>query len=186
MQEDSDELIIDKLLEAGPVARSSDDLRMRLRSKTSAIVGRRRVLRRGGLALSALVAFGAGWTARTWMPSSPGIQIAERPAQAPPQSKTESIEQADRVVDISEYIARRARAAADINSYEYWRNSGNHQLLDRNDLTGALRSYRRALDAATIAELQREDQDDTWLLAELKYDRQRNLAKELPHADESL
>lgn len=185
-EEDSDELIVDRLLESRPFAASSDDVRRRLRVKTSALVGRRRTVRRAALVCSVLVAFGAGWITRTWIQSPSAVQIAERPAQPHAQPSAQAIEQTDDVIDISEFIARRARAAPDVNSYEYWRNSGDHQLLNRNDVAGALRSYRRALNAATATELQSADQNDTWLLSELKHDRQRHLHKELPDADESL
>lgn len=155
------------------------------------MVGPSRNLRRLSLAALVLLAFGAGWGTRTWMQSPTAVQTVEGPIQPPSTavadaSDPESLEQADNAVDLSAFIAERAKLATDVNSYEHWRNSGNQQLLDRNDLVGAVRSYRRALNVATPAQLQTTDKNETWLMSELKYDRLRNLQEELPHADESL
>ncbi len=169
-----------------PFVRNSSGAREQLRARTIALVGRRRVLRQIGLAALILIAFGTGWATRTWIQSPPEMQTAGRPPQPSRPLDVGAIEQADDVIDLSEFVAQRSRLVPDVNSYEYWRNSGNRQLLDHDDLVGALRSYRRALNAATAAELQVADKKDTWLMSELKHDRQRNQQKELPHVNESL
>jgi hypothetical protein len=74
--------------------------------------------------------------------------------------------------DPPERLERWAFVATGEKRVALYRRAGDGYL-DRNDVQGALRCYRRTLDGGTAADLAIRADTDSWLLMSLKMDRQR-------------
>jgi hypothetical protein len=175
----NEELDYDDLLASDSAAQASPDRRAHLRSQTIRIVHRRRHWRQARFVAWIALAYVAGWGTQSWIrsrPSSPTQDVAAVAPLAPPltpPARVTADNELKRAVEISELAARQRARAATSTPYVRWRDAGNRQLLDQGDYTTALRFYRKALNAATPQELHTADPMDSWLLAELKYDRLR-------------
>jgi hypothetical protein len=74
--------------------------------------------------------------------------------------------------DSPERLERWAFLAGGEKRVALYRRAGDG-FLDRGDVQGALRCYRRALDGGTAADLAIEAEKDSWLLMSLKMSRQK-------------
>jgi hypothetical protein len=168
---------LDDLLTPGPLPPESTDLRAAVSSDAARVLRRRRWLVRGRRAALLAACYAAGlatmaYWARDRHPRRP--EIVERepfppPAPVPPASPAAVDPYRN---DPPERLERWAFLAAGEKRVALYRRAGD-SYLDRNDVQGALRCYRRTLDGGTAADLAIEADKDSWLLMSLKMSRQK-------------
>jgi hypothetical protein len=146
----------------------TEDFRQALLVRTTRLVRRRLWIRRGVVASTLAACYVAGVLTMHWLaPAEVIVQVAsagsdekkadvpKTPALQPPaEASAEILEQWGPLVD----IAKRAGV---------YRRAGDRYYADHNDLQGALRCYRLALDAGSNEDLQIAA-NDNWLLIALK------------------
>jgi hypothetical protein len=171
---------LDDLLKPGPLPPEPPGLRATVTREASRVARRRRWLVRGRRAALLAACYAAGLaTMWYWVHGHqlPRPEIVERdtpplpapPAPAPPEPPTEADPYRN---DPPERLERWAFVAAGEKRVALYRRAGDGYL-DRNDVQGALRCYRRALDAGSPTDLAIRADTDSWLLMSLKVARQK-------------
>lgn len=149
-------------------SKANDALREKVLRQTAGIVRGRRRWKRARIAIALAGCYLAGILTTTLLQRSdlrpsdaePAPLVAEVPIVAPETNGKTPDQIADEAV---------AAEAAKLSRYELLRRAGD-QYEHRGDLTSAIQSYKRALEAATPQERAISVNDDTWLLMALKND----------------
>jgi hypothetical protein len=166
---------VDQFLETDFTGPAPQPLHQTLLAQTTRLLQRRGRWRRLAWAGALAACFLAGMvTMALWRPAEPDLQETQRPAprdipQPPEKSEPEkpTPELPASLVDL-EWHAFDSRD----NRATLFFQVGRRYLEEQNDLDGALRCYRQALDAAPQEELAIRP-DDNWLVMALKEARQK-------------
>lgn len=156
-----------------PATDVNDVLRDRVLDRTSHAIRSRRRLKRAAMAAALAGCYLAGMLTTALVLPTNSVS-AQNPSEAQlakadvPDSTAPAIADSGKTPD---QIADEAVAAeaAKLSRYELLRRAGD-QYEHRGDLTSAIQSYKRALEAATPQERAISVNDDTWLLMALKND----------------
>jgi hypothetical protein len=173
---------LDDLLTPGPVPPESPALRAAIEQGVRPVLSRRRMFGRVRR-VALLVACYAAGLASMWLWSqaqrAPRPEVVQRvepipePHQPPPAPPAPEPRPDDPYRnDPPERIERWAFISSGEKRVNLYRRAGDG-FLERNDVVGALRCYRRALDGATAVDLAIQADKDSWLLMSLKMSRQK-------------
>ncbi len=152
---------------------SNESLRIAVLTQTTGVIRNRRRLRRAGIAAALVGCYLAGMaTVSLWRSSSPIDSpvggLAERiatpsdgkgvvPAHKPVRPED------DQIVD-----SQTLSALAKLTPYDRLRQAGDRLLEENGDIPAAMRSYKRALQVASVDERSLAPDQDSWLLMAVK------------------
>jgi hypothetical protein len=159
---------VDALLKGGKFDRD-EQLRDIVLTQTTAVLRRRRHVRRAGVVAALAVCYLAGAaTMRLWRPlaSDDGGLIAREAQERPPEMAPE----VDRVATKpTEEMPDRQRQPHKLRraGFEDIRRVSDRYLHEKGDVALALRYYRRALDSASTEQRAISVEEDSWLLMAL-------------------
>ena len=146
---------------------ADDNLRRAVLAQTTAVIRRRRRLKRCVLAAGLLGCYLAGMgTMDLWRPAASATGQANgqhATGVKPIPHKTPSPLRAKPGAPETTQVAM-----ASISGYESWRHIGDHYLRDNGDISLAVAGYSQALDLATEEERAIAPGQDNWLLMALK------------------
>jgi hypothetical protein len=171
---------LDELLTPGPVPPEPPGLRATVERAATGVLRRRRWLGRARWAAALAGCYAAG-LATMWLWSEtrrpPQREVVEQPPA--PESVSPSpappaplVETDPYHADPPERLERWAFLAHGAKRVDLYRRAGDGYLA-RDDVSAALRCYRRALDGASLSDLVIRADKDTWLLMSLKMSRQK-------------
>jgi hypothetical protein len=174
---------LDDLLTPGPVPPESPVLHATIEQGVRPVLSRRRMFVRVRRVALLAACYAAG-LASMWLWSqvlrAPRTEVVQRvepiPESHPPAPKPPSPEPNSEVDpyrnDPPDRLERWAFISSGEKRVDLYRRAGDG-FLERNDVVGALRCYRRALDGATATDLAIQADKDSWLLMSLKMSRQK-------------
>jgi hypothetical protein len=164
---------LDALLTPGPVPSEPPGLRAAVESDAARVLRRRRWLSRARWAAMLAACYAAGlanmwlWLRERPQPQPEVVEQPRAPAAPVPPAEVDPFRG-----DSPPTIERWAFRQEGPKRVELYRRAGDGYL-ERNDVQGALRCYRKALDGAAASDLAIRADKDSWLLMSLKMSRQK-------------
>jgi hypothetical protein len=148
----------------------SEEFRKALLVRTTRLVRRRLWIRRAVLASTLAACYVAGLFTMRWV-APPAAEVVVQVASAGSDEKKADVPKAETLQPPAEATAKILEQwgpLVDVGKRAgVYRRAGDRYYVDHNDLQGALRCYRRALDAGSQDDLQIAA-NDNWLLIALK------------------
>jgi len=145
-------------------------LRQVLLTKTTRIVRRRMWLKRAGILVALAACYGAGLLTMHWATPNGGqaeMRVAKASVEPDAKKSEPQVEVSPPAEASAEILERWALLVAREQRSAFFRRAGDRYYDRHNDLEGALRCYRAALDAGSEDDLQ-VAAEDNWLLMALK------------------
>jgi hypothetical protein len=151
-------------------------LREKVLRQTTSVIRTRRRWKRAGLAAVLVCCYAAGMgTVSVWRSGTTAAMVEQRADEsAAPMAPS------DRPEGIPKSHGRAQVAGDKLTPYDRLRQTGDRQLEEQNDIAAAVRTYRRALQAATADERAVSVDHDSWLLLAVKSDQSLSSAEQMP------
>jgi hypothetical protein len=161
---------LDELLSLSPPPPESAKLADLIGRDAARVQRRRRWLVRGRRVAVLVAVYGAGLASMWYLfpqPQAPQPQFVDRRPEPEPPAVVDPYRN-----DPPETLEKWAFLQSGAKRVDLYRRAGD-AFLGRDDVQGALRCYRRALDGATAADLAIQADSDSWLLMSLKMARKK-------------